>query len=419
MPIDPSIPLQAKGVQLESPINQLGMMNEALKYGEMNRAIGEQNQLNEYLKSGADLSSAEGRRGLVNYGKTGLGYAKALNEQDLSAATLKKTTAEAGLKTFELDKNKIDKAITDISNHPDAQSAYADIQKRVQAGELPVDKANFIVQQLKSMPYEKFQMTQVKNLLNAKDKLTLEEQAKHNRTTEGISAGHLDVARKGLTQGTIPAGYRMTSAGQLEAMPGGPTTTSLAPKELQAREAKYPLATQAVNTFEAKTNQLEKDLITLRDHPGLGSITGIVAGRAPAVTKEGREAQALYDKIVARGGFKELQDMRAASPTGGALGNVSNQEGTQLRQSFAAIDRRQDASSVQKAIGDAISDLQGSKSRVREAYDMTYDYKGSKTPTTPPPAPGAGGNTVTIPGGKVLTFPTPEAATAYKQAAGL
>ena len=196
MPIDPSIPLQVQGLKLESPVNQLTMMNEALKYGEMNRAIGEQNQLNEYLKSGADLSSAEGRRGLVNYGKTGLGYAKALNEQDLSAATLKKTNAEAGLKTFELDKNKIDKAITDIANHPDANSAYADIQKRVQAGELPVDKANFIVQQLKSMPYEKFQMTQVKNLLGAKDRLTLEEQAKHNRTTEGTAAGHLAVAKE-------------------------------------------------------------------------------------------------------------------------------------------------------------------------------------------------------------------------------
>jgi hypothetical protein len=113
--------------------------------------------------------------------------------------------------------------------------------------------------------------------------------------------------------------------------------------------------------------------------------------------------------------------MRAASPTGGALGNVSNQEGAQLRAAFAAIDRKQDAADVKKAIDIALADLQGSKSRVREAYNMTYDYKGltdSNTPPPPPP-PSAGGNTVTIPGGKVLTFPTPEAAAAYKKAAGL
>jgi len=384
MPIDPSIPLQVQPLKLESPINQLGMMNEALKYGEMSRSVEEQNKLNEYLRSGADLASAEGRRGLVNYGKTGLGYAKALNEQDLSAATLKKTNAEAGLKTFELDKNKIDKAITDIANHPDAQSAYADIQKRVQAGELPVDKANFIVQQLKSMPYAQFQMTQVKNLLGAKDKITLEEQARHNKVTEGIAGGHLAVAQKGLQQGTIPAGYRMTPAGQLEAIPGGPTTTPLAPKELQTREAKYPLATQAVKTVEAKSDKLIADIETLKNHPGLDSITGTVYGRTPSVTAEGRAAQALYDSIVARGGFQELSAMRAASPTGGALGNVSNQEGQQLKDAFGTLNRTQDASSLRTQLGRVADDVRGAKQRVREAYDMTYDYKAS--------APASGGD---------------------------
>jgi hypothetical protein len=168
----------------------------------------------------------------------------------------------------------------------------------------------------------------------------------------------------------------------------------LSKKDLQARESKYPVATQAVETFEAKTDQLEKDLETLKNHPGLSSITGIAAGRAPGITPQGRAAQALYDKIVARGGFKELQDMRAASPTGGALGNVSNQEGAQLRQSFAAIDRRQDAADVQKAITEAISDLKGSKDRVRAAYEMTYEYKGAKTPKAPPKPPGAGDSNI-------------------------
>jgi hypothetical protein len=200
---------------------------------------------------------------------------------------------------------------------------------------------------------------------------------------------------------------------------GAAADLGLSKKDLQKREMMFPVATQAVETFEAKTDQLEKDLEALKNHPGLSSITGLVAGRAPAVTKDGRAAQALYDKIVARGGFKELQDMRAASPTGGALGNVSNQEGTQLRQSFAAIDRRQDASDVQSAIDQAVTDLQGSKRRVREAYDMTYEYKAPRGSKAPPKAPGAGGNTVTTPDGKVLTFPTAEAAAQFKKAANI
>ena len=147
------------------------------------------------------------------------------------------------------------------------------------------------------------------------------------------------------------------------------------PKDLQKREAAYPQATSALKGFEEKADSFVKDIEKLRDHPGLSEITGIAAGRLPGLTANGRAAQALYDKIVAKGGFQALQDLRDASKTGGALGNVSNQEGKQLTASFAAIDRRQDAKDVQEALNQAIGDIQGSKTRLKEAYDMTYSYK--------------------------------------------
>jgi len=173
---------------------------------------------------------------------------------------------------------------------------------------------------------------------------------------------------------------RMTPAGQ---------GTTLAPKEIQKREATYPQATQAVKGFETKSESFIKDLEALRNHPGLSQITGIVAGRVPGVTAEGRAAQALYDKIVAKGGFQALQDMRDASKTGGALGNVSNQEGKQLVASFAAIDRRQDAPDVQAAIDQAINDIRGSQARMREAYDETYSYRAQGGAPAAAPAPRA------------------------------
>jgi hypothetical protein len=149
----------------------------------------------------------------------------------------------------------------------------------------------------------------------------------------------------------------------------------LTPKEKQKREAAYPQATSAINSFETKADSFVKDIEKLRDSPGLSEITGIAAGRLPGITANGRAAQALYDKIVAKGGFQALQDLRDASKTGGALGNVSNQEGKQLTASFAAIDRRQDAKDVKAALDQAIGDIQGSKTRLKEAYDMTYSYK--------------------------------------------
>jgi hypothetical protein len=190
---------------------------------------------------------------------------------------------------------------------------------------------------------------------------------------------------------------------------------ALPPKEVQKREAAFPQATAAVKGFETKSDAFVKDLTALRNHPGLSQITGLIAGRVPALTAEGRAAQALYDKVVAKGGFQALQDMRDASKTGGALGNVSNQEGKQLTASFAAIDRRQDAKDVQAAIDTAIGDIEGSKVRMREAYDSTYSYKASNAPA----APAAAANVVVTPDGQSHTFPTAAAAAQFKKAAGI
>jgi hypothetical protein len=163
--------------------------------------------------------------------------------------------------------------------------------------------------------------------------------------------------------GVIGAGVKETGAAPLSA------------KERQTREATYPKATLALKSFESEANSFTKDLMTLASHPGLSGITGVIYGRTPSLTKDAREAQALYDKIAAKGGFQALQNLRQSSPTGGALGNVSNQEGRQLQQSFAAIDRTQDASSVKNALLRAAEETAGSVNRVKEAYDLTYEYR--------------------------------------------
>lgn len=206
----------------------------------------------------------------------------------------------------------------------------------------------------------------------AQTTITPAQQAQMNLTRRGQ-----DITLRGQDLGRIPVGYRQTAGGEIEPIPGGPTTTTLSPKEMQIREAKRPQATLALKTFEDKTSTLEKDIKELMNHPGLPSITGIAAGRLPGITAEGRAAEALFNRIQKAGGFRELQEMRNASPTGGALGQVSNQENTSLQQTFAAIDRTQNASDVKKGLAKALDELTQSKRRVREAFDMTYDYRPS------------------------------------------
>lgn len=165
----------------------------------------------------------------------------------------------------------------------------------------------------------------------------------------------------------------------------------LTPKEIQTREAKYPQATLAVKTIESSSDRLASDLEALAKHPGLSGISGLVYGNTPAITKDARVALEKYKSILARGGFAELQAMRSASPTGGALGNVSNQENQYLRDAFAAIGRSQDTADLKTALESAANVARAAKQRVRDAYDLTYEYKTGGGAAAPIAAPAGGG----------------------------
>jgi hypothetical protein len=190
------------------------------------------------------------------------------------------------------------------------------------------------------------------------------------------------------------AGYRKTADGKgLEFIPGGPAdpavqaqqaTGKLDAKTLATREAAYPKVTSALKAFEAKTTQFDKIITELIDNKkGLDEITGFLAGRTDlsAMSDAGRRALSLFNTVTAKGGFSELQDMRNASPTGGALGNVSNQEGKQLIDSFGALSRTQSGDDLRKSLATAKSDLENLKTRMKEAYDMTYEYRAGRTPS--------------------------------------
>jgi hypothetical protein len=189
----------------------------------------------------------------------------------------------------------------------------------------------------------------------------------------------------------VPPNYRKKADGSLEFIPGGPadpkvmaakTTVTLSTKDKEAREASYPRATLALKSFNAKADKFDRDITELLENKkGLDEITGYFAGRtdASAMSDAARRALSLFNTITAKGGFSELQDMRNASPTGGALGNVSNQEGRQLIDSFGALSRTQNGNDVRKSLINAQNDLRNLKERMGEAYDLTYEYRNPAT----------------------------------------
>lgn len=195
-----------------------------------------------------------------------------------------------------------------------------------------------------------------------------------------ISQGQLDVARGNLGVARDRLAFDQSKVD---------TGAEIAPKDRQKREASFPQASAAYRKATNDIQTLRKQLIELRDHPGLAGITGGIEGRLPSLTEDSTAAQALLDQIQAAGTFRALQDMRAASPTGGALGNVSNQEGKSLRDSFAALNQTQGKKSFRQRIDDAISQLDFSEGNITQAYEDTYAYRQGAATAGKPSAPAA------------------------------
>lgn len=157
------------------------------------------------------------------------------------------------------------------------------------------------------------------------------------------------------------------------------------------------------SSFRGATRDIDRqiqDARKLRDHPGLAGITGALQGRIPiSVLPTSNAAQALLDKISAQGTFGELQKMRNNSPTGGALGNVSDAEGKRLQAAFARLSQAQSKKDFQAGLDQYIDDLEFSKENINSAYQESSELISRLTsdrPSTPAPrsnrAPNGRGN---------------------------
>lgn len=333
-----------QGMQDVNALRSQQLQNQAAEF-EIKNALAEQEAFKQAAQGG-DVQQSLMERGL---GKQAAAYGK-------TTAEAQKLGLEGQYKKVELQRARMGQLAAD----PSDQNIMASLQQQLQTGEITPQQAQQAWSQVQMMdPQQRTQyFTKMGVSLDTLYKTQAEQQQR--------------------MQGTVPAGYRMTQQGTLEAIPGGPTTTPIAPKDLQKREAAFPQAKASVAGYESKADKFVRDIDELLENKdGLDEITGYLAGRTElsAISPSGRKALAKYNQITAKGGFQALQDIREMSKTGGALGNVSNQEGKQLIQSFAAIDRRQSADDVRAALEQVKSDIEGSKARIRETFDETYAYK--------------------------------------------
>lgn len=162
--------------------------------------------------------------------------------------------------------------------------------------------------------------------------------------------------------------------------------TTLDTATMMKREEAFPQATETFNATTQSTDGLIQDLKDLKSHPGLDHITGAIMGTSlggPNITGAARAAQAMLDTIKSKGAFELLAQMRAASKTGGALGNVSDKEEAMLSNAFGTLQQNQNTEDFKKNLDKVITRLEQAKQNISKAYTDTYAYKGINAPETP------------------------------------
>ena len=266
MPIDASIPLQAKGIQLESPVNQLVMLSEATKLGEMNRGIEEQNRLNEYLK-GADLTNPNTRTELMKYGKTGLAYGKALAEQEKLGMETKKLGYETKGKQLDVQREQF----ANLVFNPSDANITAHLQDSVLKGELPQAQAGQLLQKVMGMNLDQRKQFFTDMGMKAAERAQIAETKRGHDLTYGATIRGQNMQYDPTLQGNIAASraagteYGKTGAQAAIALPGAVATGEEAIRKIDALVGALPVKNDEGKIIQAGT----------KPHAGFGQSVGL------------------------------------------------------------------------------------------------------------------------------------------------
>lgn len=156
-----------------------------------------------------------------------------------------------------------------------------------------------------------------------------------------------EIAAAGRPQniGTIPPGYQLVTtpegAQQMVPIPGSPAEAKAKEAEIQAgqrTEQKERQADVVLQDIDRAIEVMDKAIL-----PTTGLAGDLLSGVGGTAS---RDLKGLVDTIKANVGFDKLQQMREASPTGGALGQVSELENRLLQSVLGNLEQSQSEGQV-------------------------------------------------------------------------
>lgn len=180
---------------------------------------------------------------------------------------------------------------------------------------------------------------------------------------------------------TVPAPVPQPAAAAPQ--PNDGLTPQAKAKLAAERAEKMPQARRSVELQFQDLDRIEAIANEIKKHPGLGRATGW-AGALPSLPGGGAaQSEALIDSLRAQISGMKLQAMRNASPTGGAVGNVTEKEWPRLENMIVALDPiKMDKEVFKTKLGEVVTEIAKVKKTLGDTFATEYGQS-IITSTTP------------------------------------
>lgn len=207
-----------------------------------------------------------------------------------------------------------------------------------------------------------------------------------------------------------PPHYRFTESGDLEPIPGGKAWMEIEEAKGKKQRQQEQTATQAATVVE----DIGRALSLVSDSPGSFGPVGGKLGRFPGIDTNTKRVKGFIDSALSNVGFDQLNQMRQNSPTGGALGNVTEMQLKQLNSVLGKLDVEDPPEILDdnlKRVHNIYNDIVHGKGQGPGRYVLSFDEQGRPRSSEQmaleqakmrarPSSPGAS----QTPAGKVMVF---------------
>jgi len=152
----------------------------------------------------------------------------------------------------------------------------------------------------------------------------------------------------------------------------------ISPKRKQELEASRNSTIGLVNYTLKNVVDAKQAAESLLNNPAyIKSLSGITApAMANVPGTDAYTAKKLLDNLLGRAFITEIQQMRQASPTGGAVGSVAVQEMTTLSNIQSALSAGMKEGELRKQLKQYISNADRATKTIPQEYARTYGYNG-------------------------------------------